>query len=99
MVTNLTHKRFVILSVINRADGTENSGSSAYNQIVALNAALAAAYPANYIDIRSLIVTASSGTNDSPNNSWTADGLHFTNVGYAFVAGQVNAFLRSRNWH
>lgn len=98
IVANLTHSRFLVMSVINRADGTENSGSAAYNQIVACNAALAAAFSGNYLDIRSLIVSASGGSNDAPNSSWTSDGLHLNNTGYSYVASQVSAWLANRRW-
>lgn len=99
MVNSLSHKRFVILSIVNKADGTENTGSTAHTQITALNAALAAKYPANYIDIRSQIVAASAGTGDAPNASWTADGLHLNNTGYTYVAGKVSDFLRTSGWY
>lgn len=98
IVGNLTHDRYLVLSVINRSDGTEGPGSTQYNQIVACNAALAAAFPNNYLDIRSLIVAASSGPGDAPASGWTADGLHLNNTGYAYVAGQVGTYLRSRGW-
>jgi lysophospholipase L1-like esterase len=99
MVANLTHNRFLIMSTINKADGTENAGSTNYNQIIAVNNALAAAYPGNYLDIRASLVAASGGTNDAPNNSWTADGLHLNGTGYAHVAGQVSAWLRAKQWY
>jgi hypothetical protein len=98
MVNNLSHSRFLVMSVINKADGTENSGSSAYSQIVALNGALQAAFPNNYLDIRSLIVSASGGGNDAPNATWTSDGLHLNNTGYSYVAGQVSSYLNAKAW-
>lgn len=99
MVATLTHRRFLILSVINKADGTESSGSAGHTAITSLNAQLATAYPNNYLDIRSLIVAASAGTGDAPNSSWTSDGLHLNNTGYAYVAGQVSDFLRGALWY
>lgn len=99
MVSNLTHGRYLVMGVINKSDGTENAGSTAYTQIVALNAALQAAFPNNYLDIRSLIVAASGGSNDAPNASWTADGLHLNNTGYAYVASQVSSFLNAKQWY
>jgi lysophospholipase L1-like esterase len=99
MTDHLTHSRFVVLSVINKASGQdEDAGSAGHTQIVALNAALATRYPNNYLDIRSLIVAASGGTNDAPNPTWMSDGLHLNNTGYAFVADQVGRFLGARGW-
>lgn len=49
-------KRFLVLSVLNGRRSTEWSGQTNYTQIVNLNAALAAAYPGNYLDIRSYLV-------------------------------------------
>jgi hypothetical protein len=55
MVNSLpSPKRFVVLSVLN-ANG-EVSGSGTYNNIVALNNSLKAAFPNNYLDIRELLV-------------------------------------------
>jgi lysophospholipase L1-like esterase len=99
MVGHLTHRRFLVMSVINKANLDENAGTVGYGQIMALNAALAAAYPNNYMDIRSMIVAASAGINDSPNTTWTADGLHLNNTGYAFVADQVGKYLSDAGWY
>jgi lysophospholipase L1-like esterase len=99
IAANLGHSRFVVMSVINRADGTESAGSTAYNQIMALNAALRSAFPNNYLDIRSMIVVASGGSSDAPNNSWTSDGLHLNNTGYAYVVGAVSSYLSVAGWY
>lgn len=87
------------MSVINRADGTEGPGTTAYDNIAAINAALAATFPNNYLDIRSLIVAASGGTGDAPASGWTSDGLHLNDSGAAFVRDQVNAYLRGKGWY
>jgi len=93
MISRLGHNRFLVLSVINKSDGTENAGSAAYNNILALNAAIAAAYPANYLDVRSSLVADSGGANDAPAPSITADGLHLNTAGYTLVAGYVREHL------
>src|ERR1035437_48466 len=57
-------KRFLVLSVLNGDyAGLEYSGQSGYAQITALDAALAAAYPNNYLDVRAALVAAYSGAN------------------------------------
>jgi lysophospholipase L1-like esterase len=48
-------KKYVVLSVLNSALTNEGYGQASYTTITALNASLAAAYPANYIDIRTLL--------------------------------------------
>jgi lysophospholipase L1-like esterase len=98
MVNTLPHGRFLVLSILNRSDGTENTGSTALNNILATNAALAAAFPAQYVDIRSRLVSASGGTGDAPAASTSADGLHLNNQWYEWVAGQVRDELAARGW-
>jgi lysophospholipase L1-like esterase len=98
MVATLTHNRFVVMSVLNNNDGSENPGSLAYNQIIALNQMIAAKYPNNYLDIRSLLVAASGGSNDHVNPTWAYDTIHLNNTGYAYVASQLDAFLRAKQW-
>lgn len=96
MVATIPHNRYVVMTVTN---GTaEPAGSDAYNAIVALNARILATYPNNSLDIRSLIVAASGGTNDQPNPSWMSDAIHFTATGYAYIAQQVKAFMVTKNW-
>jgi hypothetical protein len=58
-------KHYVILSVINTDDFWvwSTGGQSPYPTLIALNNALAATYPNNYIDIRSLLVAAYDPTN------------------------------------
>jgi hypothetical protein len=54
-----TPKHFLVLSVINGDySGLEYSGQTNYNKIIALNAALAAAYPSNYLDVRVALIAA-----------------------------------------
>jgi lysophospholipase L1-like esterase len=98
MTSRLQDSRFVVLDVINKSDGTENAGSPAYNNIVAVNAALLAAFPNNYIPIRELLVAASGGENDAPAPDTTVDGLHLTSTWYDWVAGQVQSFITSKGW-
>ena len=57
-VSNLApgNTRFVVLSVVNEAIPEESRGGPIYAMIVQLNNELAALYPQNYIDIRTLLV-------------------------------------------
>ena len=50
-------KQFLVMSVLNGNLPGETKGSSNYNAIVSMNNALAAAYPNNYLDIRSYLVS------------------------------------------
>lgn len=64
MVASLpTPKRFLVMSVLNEENDDPNlsqneyANITGYHDIIALNAALAAAYPHNYLDIRALLVS------------------------------------------
>ena len=59
MVNALTSspKRFLVLSVPNAEGIWEIKGYKSYNRIISLNNALAAAYPNDYLDIRSYLVS------------------------------------------
>jgi lysophospholipase L1-like esterase len=66
MVAALTPpKRFLVMSVINGAYPGEGLGGSGYSKIIALNNALASAYPNNYFDVRSFLVGQYDPTNPS----------------------------------
>ena len=87
-------KNYAILSVINAS--AEPSGSTNYNQIVALNAALASTYGTHYLDVRSYLVSqynpALSGdvsahaADEIPPSLQYSDGLHLNSAGYLAVA-------------
>ena len=98
MVSRLPNRKFLVLGIINRGDGTENAGTSAYNNIVACNAALAAAYPANYLPLREHLVSVSGGANDAPSPSSMVDGLHLNSTYYGVVADYVAAAITARGW-
>jgi lysophospholipase L1-like esterase len=70
-------KRYLILSVPNGDGIWDLKGTQDYNRIMALNSALAAAYPNNYFDIRSYLVSQYDPTNlldvfDHENDVWPA---------------------------
>lgn len=51
-------KHFVVLSLTNRDSDFEFKGAPGYGLIAGINQAIAAAYPNNYLDIRSAVVAA-----------------------------------------
>jgi lysophospholipase L1-like esterase len=79
MVNALTSspKKLLVLSVPNGDGIWDLKGTQDYNRIMALNSALAAAYPNNYLDIRSYLVSQYDPTNlldlfDHENDVWPA---------------------------
>ncbi len=56
-------KHFVVLSLTNRDSDSEFAGGAGYAQIIGVNQALAAAYPNNYLDIRSAVVAGYDPSN------------------------------------
>jgi lysophospholipase L1-like esterase len=94
-----TPKRFLILSVLNGSYGSwEAKGGQGYGEIIALNKALKAAYPHNFLDIRSLLVAQYDPSlpqdvidhaNDTPPTSLRSDVLHLNAAGYTFVGQQI----------
>lgn len=63
MVAALPDARYLVLSITPNNNNNEFVGGAGYNQIVALNAALAAAYPANYLDVWAPLVAAYNPAN------------------------------------
>ena len=56
MVASLGTNNYIVLSVLNGNYPSEYSGQSGYNQIIALNTALASAYGPHYLDVREYLV-------------------------------------------
>ena len=90
-------RHFLVLSVLNAS--YEGIGTTGYNEVIALNQALQAAYPNNYLEIRSLLVAQYDPTSgqdisdhamDVPPTSLRFDNLHLNAAGYTFVAGAVS---------
>ena len=71
MVALATSGKFVVVSDINKTDGTEDVGSAFRTQMIARNAALSASYGANFLDVVSAL--------DS--NALRSDGLHLNATG------------------
>ncbi|MDB4917570.1 MAG: hypothetical protein JWM95_5214, partial [Gemmatimonadetes bacterium] len=100
-------KRFLVLSVLNGDFPDEQSGQSRYAAIVLLNTDLAAKYPANFIDVRTMLVAAANAAMatdmanqaaDVPPASLRFDELHLNDAGHALVGKAVAAFLATRDW-
>lgn len=98
---------FIVLSVVNKARPEEMRGGAVYNLIVQLNNELAAIYPANYIDIRSHLVSrfdpaqaqdVADAANDVVPSSLRFDEIHLNNDGSLIVARRVKEFIDARGW-
>lgn len=104
----------IVIGVTNARNGAEDTGSAAYNQMIATNSALAAAYPSNFIDIWAYLRSAQAFTDASVSMtatdttdiaagriplSWFSDAsVHFNNTSYALIAAQVKAKMVSLGW-
>jgi lysophospholipase L1-like esterase len=92
MVASLGHKRFVVISLLN--DQYQWAGTSDYNRIIKLNNDLKELYGSNYLDVRSYLVSHSSGSaqderdkaNDVIPTSLRYDSAHPNDKGYQLVA-------------
>jgi hypothetical protein len=100
------NSRFIVMSVMNKA--SEPKGTPAYAVIMQLNAELAARYPNNYLDIRSMLVNRYDPNqpqdvidfyNDVPPSSlrFDAEG-HLRNEASLMVAAQVKQFIAQHGW-
>lgn len=75
-VSALGHSRYLILSIPNGE--TEPSGNATYNKIVAINNAIAAAYPNNYFDVRAYLVSQYDNSNPVDVYDHTNDIVPYT---------------------
>ncbi len=99
------NKRFLVLSIINGQ--SEIKGSGGYNKIISLNDSIRAAYPDNYIDVRSSIIESyqpenkidsTDHSNDVPPASLRYDAIHLTGNGYTIVANKIFEIIKSKGW-
>ena len=108
-VSNLApgNTRFVVLSVVNKAIPEESRGGPIYAMIVQLNNELAALYPQNYMDIRTVLVNqydpanpqeAADFQNDVPPSSLRGDVIHLSVAGWVFVASKLKEYFGARGW-
>lgn len=98
---------FIVLAVVNKDRPEEIRGGAVYNQIVQLNNELAVTYPANYIDIRSHLVSqfnparaedVADAQDDVVPSSLRFDEIHLNNDGSVVVATRVKAFIDAKGW-
>jgi lysophospholipase L1-like esterase len=97
---------FVVLGIVNRAD-LAYKGAPLYATIADINAALAARYPDNYLDVRSWLVNhydpsnpqdVADDANDVPPSSLRYDEIHLRNEGSVLVAQRVKEFIDAKGW-
>jgi hypothetical protein len=108
MVANLTsgNNRFIVLSLNNKAIPSEIAGGSNYATIINLNADLAAAYPGNYLDVRTALIHHGNGSaqdnqdvaNDVIPTSLRYDDIHLRQEGSSYVAELLRDFIRAKGW-
>jgi len=101
----LSTRRFIVLSLPNAGD--EGIGTTSYDLLAEINAALARAYPDNFIDIRRILINNYDPTdpqdvqdhdNDIPPTSLRNDNWHLNDKGYGIVARQIAAYIAAKNW-
>ncbi len=98
-------KQYLIVSVTNGGD--EGIGTQEYDDIEATNAALLAAFPDNYVDLRGFLVSLYDpeapqdvidfGLDTVP-DSLRSDNVHLNDAGYQFVANFLYAQLQFRDY-
>lgn len=100
MVADLSHTRYVIVSLIN---GTANPvGVGYYAEMMACNADLAALYPGHYVDVRAALIAAyDPGTpqdvtdvaNDIVPSTLRADAIHLNAKGNYIAANTIFEYI------
>lgn len=88
-------------------DWNDISGSGNYTQLISLQNQIIAAYPNNYVNVRSAIIAANNGGSDLPDvaNDVTPTSLrngtdtpHLNDAGYTAVKNAIKAFIDSKGW-
>lgn len=101
------NNRFIVMSLVNKAQPDEERGTPEYATIMQLNADLAALYPDNYLDIRAWLVShydpnnpqdVIDFSNDVPPSSLRYDEIHLQNQGSVLVAERVKQFIDAKGW-
>lgn len=86
---------------------TDTASQTIMDQIAALNAALAARYGANFVDVQAAMIAQGYGqtatVNGSQytvlNNVWSSDGIHETTVGKQATANLIiNSIITPKGW-
>ena len=96
-LASVGNTNYLVMGVINGLG--EGSGTSGYNQIIALNNALSATYGSKYVPIREFLVASYNPSlpqdvidhaADIPPNSLRSDFIHLNNSGYGYVANYIS---------
>lgn len=109
MVASLPHDRYVVLGLVLADVPGERIGGADRARKLAINAGLAAAYPAHYIDTPTLLAAWANPRNPQDVADLAAgvtpsslrafsDALHLNDAGAQVVAGAVLAVMRNSDW-
>jgi hypothetical protein len=99
--------RFVICSMLNAATPEGIRGGSQYSVVLQINSQLQAAYPNNYLDLRSALVArynpaipqdVQDHNDDVVPSSLRYDEIHFRQEGSAFAASLIRDFVAAHGW-
>lgn len=99
--------RFVIVSLDNAATASGIRGGADYNTVMQINAQLQAAYPNNYLDLRSALVAhynasipqdVTDHNNDVVPSSLRYDEIHFRQEGSSYAAQLIRDFIVAKGW-
>jgi lysophospholipase L1-like esterase len=97
--------KWLVLSVLNYAG--ETLGTGGYEEVRALNSALAAKYPANFFDIRAYLVASYDPAlaqdvldhqNDVTPTSLRRDTLHMNKAGSVVMATGIKKAIEAKGW-
>ncbi len=88
-----TKRRFLVLSLT--VGTSETPGTTGYNTVMDINAALKTAYPNNYVDVFKVL---SGGSYGSIPSSLLSDYIHLNSKGYELVAETIYKELISKKW-
>jgi hypothetical protein len=103
------NSRFIVLSLLNKANGNEVKGGPGYATILQLNRDLAASYPQNYLEVRSFLVNQYDPSNaqdviDFQNDvvpsslRFPNDEIHLMNKAESLLARRVQQFIDAKGW-
>lgn len=104
MVAKIKDKRYIVLSLINGAQGP---ASPYYHDVIAINTDLANTYGPNFLDVRTTLVNAFDPANaqdvidrgnDVIPSSLRADNIHLNAAGYQIVADAVADKFDELGW-
>lgn len=99
--------RFIVVSMINEDTAAGIRGGSQYSVVLQINAQLQAAFPSNYLDMRSALVARYNPSiaqdvidhnNDVVPSSLRYDEIHFRQDGSAYAAALIRDFIVAKGW-